>query len=293
VRDHLRQLAWAHALTAGIMALALFVVGAFMLIEINLEKLLRGWGAQIQIIAYLKENTTEESAAALLQRVQTLPEVERARYVSREQAWRDFHTALGSQAGLLEGLPREVLPASIEISLREGFRDSADVESLAGRLRQHEELASVEYPSVWIERLGLAILWLQWAKWFFAAALFLAAFFVVGSTIRLAAVARKPEVEIMQLVGASEELIQAPFVIEGMLQGLAGAALALAGLAGAFALIESELAFASGWLAPLAAPRFLDGERMLMLVAAGVFLGVAGSVTALRRFVRTWRASAA
>ena len=225
--------------------------------------------------------------------MQTLPEIERARYVSREQAWRDFHAALGSQAGLLEGLPHEALPASIEISLRANSRDSAAVEALAGQLRQHDEFASVEYPSVWVERLGLAILWLQWAKWFFAAALFLAAFFVVGSTIKLAAVARKDEVEIMQLVGASEELIQAPFVIEGMLQGVVGAAVALAGLAGAFALIESELAFANGWLAPLAAPQFLNGERMLMLVAAGVFLGAAGSVVALRRFVKTWRASAA
>jgi cell division transport system permease protein len=293
VRDHLRQLAWAHALTAGIMAIALFVLGAFMLVEINLEKLLRGWGNQIQIIAYLKEDAAAESRATFLQRLKSMPEIELARYISREQAWRDFHAALGSQAGLVEGLPPEVLPASIEISLKSDFRDSAAIESLAGRLRQQNEFASVEYPSVWVERLGLAILWLQWVKWFFAGALFLAAFFVVGSTIKLAAVARKDEVEIMQLVGASEELIQAPFVIEGMLQGIVGAAVALAGLAGAFALIESELAFADGWLAPLAAPQFLNGERMLMLLAVGVFLGAAGSLVALRRFVKTWRASAA
>ena len=291
VGAHLRQLVWAHALTAGIMALALFVLGAFMLVEINLEKLLRGWGDQIQIIAYLPEDASKETGEALLQRVRSMPEVGEARFVSREQAWRDFQAALGGQSGLLDGLPREVLPASVEISLKPGFRDSPAVEGLAERLRQESDVGSVEYPSVWVERLGLAILWVGWVKWFFAAALFLAAFFVVGSTIKLAALARKEEVEIMQLVGASEELIQAPFVIEGMLQGVIGAALALAGLAAAFVLVQREIAPAGGLLAPVAAPQFLDLQRTLMLVAVGVFLGATGSLVGLRRFVRTWRAA--
>lgn len=286
VADHLRQLIWAHLLTAGIMAVALFVLGAFMLLEINLESLLRGWGRQIQIIAYL----TEEAENGVLQRVQAMPEVERARWVSREEAWSDFRTALGAQSDLLEGLPREILPASVEISLKSGFHESAAVEIVAGRLRADSAVASVEYPSVWVDRLGLVILWVQWIKWLFAAALFLAAFFVVGSTIKLAALARKDEVEIMQLVGASEELIQAPFVIEGMLQGVIGGALALAGLAAAFVLAEREWAAAGALLAPLPAPHFLDPQRMLALLGAGIFLGAVGSLVALRRFVRTWRA---
>lgn len=291
VRQNFRRLLWANALTAGIIGLSLFVVGAFMLIEINLENSLRGWGDEIQVIVYIKADA--ENSEGIMQQMRALPEVAQARYVSREQAWRDFRAALGGQSALLEGLPREVLPASVEISLKPEVRDLAAVESLAARLREDSAVADVEYPSEWLERLNLTILWVRWVKWVFAAALFVAAFFVVGSTIRLAALARKEEVEIMQLVGASEELIQAPFLVEGILQGIVGAALALTGLAAAFTLAERELASAGGFLAQLGPPQFLDVPRMLMLLCAGMFLGAVGSLAALRRFVRTWRAVAA
>jgi cell division transport system permease protein len=291
VRDNLRQLFWAHALTAGVMALALFVVGAFLLVEINLARLLRNWGEQIQITAYLGDAAIPDDAATLLKRVQAMAEVERVRLISQEQAWRDFHAALGTQAGLLDGLPREVLPASLEISLKPAYRDGSAVEGLATRLRQEAGVTSVEYPSEWVERLNLIVLAVGWMKWFFAAVLFLATFFVVGSTIKLAALARKEEIEIMQLVGASEELIQAPFVIEGMIQGAVGGALALGGLAAVFVLIEREMAQLGGLLAPLDAPQFLDPRGMTILAATGLFLGAAGSLVALRRLIRTWRAA--
>ncbi len=89
------------------------------------------------------------------------------------------------------------------------------MEQLAARLKKENGVASVEYPQEWIERLGFIVLVLEWIKWILAGVLFLATFFIVGSTIKLAILARQDEVEIMQLIGASEELIQAPFVIEG------------------------------------------------------------------------------
>lgn len=288
--DSLRQFLWSHALTAGVMALALFVVGAFLLVELNLQNLLRGWGEQIQITAYLGKKLAPADELALVKRVQSMAEVERVRHITREDAWRDFRVALGAQAALLEGLPREVLPASMEISLRPEHRDGRTVETLATRLRQEAGVAGVEYPSEWVERLSLVVLAVGWLKWLFAAVFSLATFFVVGSTIKLAALARKDEIEIMQLVGATEELIQAPFVIEGMIQGTVGAAVALTALAGVFVLIEREMtSFAVLW-APLSAPQFLDPRAMIILAAGGLFLGAAGSLIALRRLVRTWRA---
>jgi cell division transport system permease protein len=293
VRANLRQLFWTHALTAGIMALTLFVLGAFMLVEINLEKLLKGWGEQIQITAYLSEDAAEDEIAALLKRVQAMTEVERVRHISREQAWRDFQIALGAQSGLLDGLPREVLPASIEISLKPTYREGPAVRSLAERLGQEAGIDSVEYPLEWVERLSLVVLAVGWIKWLLAGALFLATFFIVGSTVKLAALARRDEVEIMQLVGASEELIQAPFVIEGMIQGMLGAALALGGLAAAFLLLKQEITPAGGLLAPLGTPQFLDLRGMMMLLAIGLCVGAVGSLVALKRFIRTWRAARA
>jgi cell division transport system permease protein len=228
---------------------------------------------------------------ALIKRVETMPEVEGVRHVSREQAWRDFQAALGSQSGLLEGLPREILPASIEISLKPAQRDVPMVERLAARLKQEHDIASVEYPQEWVERLALAVLTLDWVKWIFGGVLFLATFFIVGSTVKLAVLARKDEVEIMQLVGASQELIQAPFVIEGMIQGVAGATISIIGLWVAYLLIQKELPAVGGLWAPLDELQFLDLKGLALLLVIGWLLGAVGSAISLRRFVRSWNAS--
>ena len=272
--------------------MTLFVAGGFMLFETNLQKILKGWGDQIQLTAYLSTELTSTDVSGLMQRIQAMPEIERVRHTSQEQAWQDFQAALGAQSGLLDGLPREVLPASIDISLLPSYRDAAAVEQLAARLKKENGVASVEYPQEWIERVGLIVLVLEWIKWILAGVLFLATFFIVVSTIKLAILARQDEVEIMQLIGASEELIQAPFVIEGMIQGLAGAALAIAGLGVAYWLLQAEVARMGGLFAPLNELRFLNLTSLGLLFGTGWLLGVVGSLVSLRRFLRTWHASA-
>jgi cell division transport system permease protein len=278
-------------LTSLTMALTLFVLGAFMMLQANLEQLLMAWSDQIHITAYLARALEPPELEGLLKRVETLPEVERVRYTSQAQAWNDFQSALGAQSGLLDGLPHDVLPASIDITMKRGQRDSSTLEQVAQRLRGEKEIADVEYPQQWVERLGLTVLAIAWAKWIVAGVFFLATFFIVGSTVKLALYARRGEVEIMQLVGASETLIQAPFVLEGMLQGMVGAALALAALWGSYALLREQIEGLAGALWSVGHVRFLDLEGAVFLVATGLMLGAIGSLVSLRRIVKTWRSS--
>lgn len=291
VRSSLRHRYWSQMLTSLTMALTLFVFGAFMMLQANLEQLLMVWGDQIHITAYVVHALEPTELARLLKRVETLPKVERVRYTSQAQAWIDFQSALGAQSGLLDGLPHDVLPASIDITMKRGQRDSSTLEQLAQRLRGEKEIADVEYPQQWVERLGLTVLAIAWAKWIVAGVVFLATFFIVGSTVKLALYARRGEVEIMQLVGASETLIQAPFVLEGMLQGIVGAALALATLWGGYALLREQIEGLTGTLWSVGHVRFLDLEGAVFLVATGLILGAVGSLVSLRRIVKTWRSS--
>ena len=291
VRSSLRHLGWSHILTSMTMALTLFVFGAFMMLQANLEQLLTAWGDQINITAYLGRALEPAELERLLKSVETLPGVERVRYTSQTQAWKDFQSALGAQSGLLEGLSHDVLPASLNISLRRGQRDSATVERVAQQLREKNEIASVEYPQEWVERLALIVLALAWAKWLVGGVFFLATFFIVGNTVKLAIYARRGEVEIMQLVGASETLIQAPFVLEGMLQGITGAALAMAALWGGYVLVREQIEIFAGALWSDGHLRFLDFEAAVFLVATGLILGAGGSLVSLRRIVKTWRGS--
>lgn len=291
VGSSLRYLLWSHVLTAVTMAAALFVFGAFLLLQINLQQLLKDWGEQIQITAYLDRGLAAPEAEILRQGLASLPEVAAIEYTSPEQAWRDFQSALGRQSGLLDGLPRDLLPASFEIELKPIHRDEPVVEELAERLRREKGIASVEYPKEWVERLAMIVLAVHWAKWIFGGLMFLATFIIVGSTVKLALVARRDEVEIMQLVGASEELIQAPFVLEGMIQGLTGSVISVVALWCAFVLVRSELPTLAAFLAPRAEAQFLDGWNILLVLAIGLLLGAAGSLFSLGRFVQTWKAS--
>jgi len=290
VRNSMWELLWNHVLTAIAMAMALFVFGAFILLQENLEALLRGWGDQLQISAYVDKNLSGEDVRLLQERIGKYPEVARVRHISQEQAWTDFQTALGAQSSVLDGLPRDVLPASVEIAVKPSFRDGPLVEALAARIKKEKGITSVEYAQDWLDRVSLVILAVQWAKWIFGGVLFLTTYFIVGSTVKLAILARKDEIEIMQLVGASEELIQAPFVIEGMLQGMLGGALAVGGLWLAFQILRDQIPASALALFGVAhSSEFLDWQSIAFVVVIGLILGAAGSLFSLRRFVRRWK----
>jgi cell division transport system permease protein len=289
VRQSLWELLWSHVLTSGTMAISLFVFGVFILVQENLQRMLNGWGDQIQINTYLDKDVGSDQVEALMDRIRAIPEVEGLRHISKEQAWNDFQTALGAQSAVLEGLPADVLPASFEITVKPAYRDAAQVEALADRLGKINGIAAVEYPQQWVDRLNVFVLALQWAKWALGGILFIATFFIVGSTVRLALLARKDEIEIMQFVGAPEGLIRAPFVVEGMLQGTAGAGLSLLGLWLFYWLLEQYLIGQLALFGPKMQLLFLDPASITMILVIGLLLGGLGSLFSLGRFLRTWR----
>ncbi|MGH7874797.1 MAG: cell division protein FtsX [Candidatus Binatia bacterium] len=289
VRQSLWQLIWTHVLTSGTMAMTLFVFGAFMLVQINLDHLLKGWGDQLEVTAYLKTDASAEAVRQLVTRIQGSPEVERVSHTSQEEAWQDFQTALGAQSGLLDGLPRDLLPASLEIQIKSQHRDGPVIEQLVARLKNNAEIATVEYPQEWVEHLALIVLAVGWAKWIVGGVLFLATFFIVGSMAKLAVLARQEEVAIMQVMGASAGLVQAPFVVEGMILGLSGAAVSVALLWAAFLFAQQQLPALGGLFLWTGNLQFLDPAGSLLIFAIGWSLGAAGSLFSLRPFVRTWK----
>jgi cell division transport system permease protein len=287
--SNLRELFWTHFLTSIAMTMTLFVFGAFMLLQENLQNLLKGWGDQIQINAYLDKGLGAAEVRVAWDRIRNLPEVEEVRYISSAQAWKEFQVALGAQSGILEGLPQDVLPASFEITIKPAFRDSSLVEDFAVRLKKEKGITVVEYPQEWVDRLSLVVLAVQWAKWILGSALFLVTFFIVGSTVKLAIIARKDEIEMMQLFGASEAMIEAPFVLEGMTEGIVGGLLSILFLWLLFQSLRDVIPGAVGLVGPLTRFEFLDLRSAGLILVIGLLLGGAGSLFSLKRFIKTWR----
>jgi cell division transport system permease protein len=280
---------WTHVLTAGAMAMAMLVFGLFLLLQENLQSLLKGWGDQIQVNIYLNKSLGATEVSLLRETIQNYPEVERARYISQEQAWKDFQAALGSQSNLLEGLPQDVLPASFEIAVKAAYRDGPIIEAVAERLRKEQGVAAVEYPQEWVNRLSRIVLAVQGLQWVFGGMLFVAIFFIVGSAVRLSILARKDAIEIMQWVGAPPELIRGPFVVEGLIQGISGAALSVLGLWSLFLFLHNQLATPMDPLGSLGQLQFIDFQSVCFMVGLGGLLGTLASVFSLRRFMTTWK----
>ena len=283
-----RELLWTHILTSGTMAMTLFIFGGFLLIQDNLHGLVKGWGDQIQIFAYLENRLTAAEVAPLVSRLSAYPEVESVRFVSQGEAWQNFKKSLGSQSGVLEGLSADILPASLEIALKAGDRSHDSLAGVAERLRAEKGVSEVEYPEEWTERFSLLLLGIQWAKWVLGGFLVAATLLIVGNTVKLAILARREEIEIMQLVGAPAGLIQAPFVIEGMIQGLFGASLSLIFLWLLFLFLSSQLPLTLGIFTGAAQLRFLELQSLSLLLFLGWAMGAVGSLLSLRRFLQRW-----
>lgn len=283
-----RETPWSHALTAGTMAMTLFLFGGCFLLQENFRGLAQGWGSRLQIFAYLEERIAPAEAEALAGRVRAYPEAASVHFVSQAEAWESFKKSLGSQSGLLEGLSAEILPPSFEIAVKPAYRDDASLARLAERLRKEKGVAQVEYPEEWIGKFTLLLHGIEWAKWIFGGALLLATLLIVGSTVELAIRARRDEIEILQLVGAPSLLIRTPFIVEGIVQGLTGAALALALLWLAFFFATPQISAALAQFTGRAELSFLSSEAAAFLALLGGAVGAAGSLVAVGRFLERW-----
>jgi len=261
-------------------ALALFLAAALAASINSARALLVSWGAQPAVTAYLDRAVPDEEVRALAETVRRQERVEVV-HVTPAQALDRLRVQLGTLSSALDGLPGNPLPATLEITPAPG----ADVRGLAQRVGGLPGVREVDYGREWFDRLealGRAL------RQFGTAALAIVAFaalLVVANTIRLAVYARRDEIEIMKLVGATDAYVRAPFLIEGALQGLCGALLASAALVAVQRVVLPRAAAAFAFAAGVPAPH-LTSASVGLLAGAGAVVGLCGSYLAVARFLR-------
>jgi cell division transport system permease protein len=187
---------------------------------------------------------------------------------------------------LLRGLPRNPLPASLEIRLKGEYQSSEGARSLARKLRGIPEVEEIQYGSDWLERFSAFMALLKGLGLGLGALLLLSTIVVISNTIRLNIFARREEIEIMRSVGATGLFIRAPFYLEGLLQGLLGAVLALAALYALFQLFLSKVYEPLRSLLGNYPVQFLSLEQMAVVALGGVVLGLFGTQVSVGRYLR-------
>jgi cell division transport system permease protein len=269
-------------LSIATIALALFVLGGFLIVTANLERLGAEWSSSAEMSVYLRDEVTDEERRAIERALAPSDIVASQEYVSKAAALARFKDTFSDLAGSLETLGENPLPASYEVRLKPGPAAEAGVESLGAELRMTPGVADVRYDRQWLDRLMAAISIVRGVGLVMGAVLTVAAALTVASVVRLALHARREEIEIMQLVGAPPAYIRGPFVLEGVIQGGVGALVALVALAAAFFILRGS------YLTPLAnainltTVAFLPAELAILLVGGGMVVGCIGGLVAAR-----------
>jgi cell division transport system permease protein len=261
-------------------ALALFVLGGFLLVTANLDRLGVEWSRAAELSIYLKDDVTPAERRAVELAVAPSDVVAAHEYVSKADALARFKQTFSDLSAAMDTLGENPLPASIEVRLRPGTGASANVDLLAAKVRQLPGVADVRYDRQWLARLVSAIGIIRGVGLVLGTVLTFAAALTVANVVRLALYARREELDIMQLVGAPQAYIRGPFVMEGVIQGGLGALVALIVLGGAFVALRGR------YLVPLAAAmnityiQFLPAELCGLLVVGGMAVGCLGGLVA-------------
>jgi cell division transport system permease protein len=284
---NIRQNVFVNVVTIGTITLALLIVSLFLLVFVNLENAAQNWSERVQVTVYFDRDLTSQEEALLRGKIKALPETSSVSYVTREEALKRFKKRLRGQETLLEGVLPEVLPTSFEISLKRANRDTQGVERFVSSLKSIPGITEVQYGEEWVRRFNSFLNFMRLLGALLGGFLILAVVFIVSNTIKLTIYARIDEIEVMSLVGATNFFIKTPFLLEGVMQGLAGSIIAVTTL---FGIYEGFLHNAGSFLTfnPVSSGMgFLPFNYIAGIILSGAILGFIGSLTSLKRFVNT------
>lgn len=267
-------------LTAFTLGFSLSIFAVFVFVFFNLRSVINSWGDRTQIVAYVKDSP---DAALMREAVMRVPGVSSAEFVSKDKALSELKAELKGHEAILEGVDENPLPASFEIRVGGSYKNPAELTAVAERLKALPWVEDVQYSREWVEKLSAFFRFIELAALFIGVFLAAATIFIISNTIRLTVYARREEIEIMSLVGASDSFIRVPFFIEGVLQGLIGGLLALAILAGGRLILLSRIPpyFSFVVSSPISTPLLA-----LILITTGIFMGVAGCLISTGRFLK-------
>lgn len=281
IREHL----YFTAVSVGVIATAVVLIGMFVLVSRNLRTVVGAWEEDAHVSAYFKAELPAEGRAAVQAQVAARPEVAAVTLVTEPEARAWLVQRTPELAPMLDTLGGEVLPASLEITLRPDWTDADRVAAFATSLGAMGAWEDVDFGQEWVARFHTFLSLFRVMGAVLGTIIAVATLFLVGNTIHLVVHARRDELEIMRLVGASDGFILGPFLVEGAVHGVCGASLGLLVLwgihEGVVVRAHALLALAMGE----PAPGFVGAGWVVGLFLAGVALGVAAAWGAVGRFL--------
>lgn len=266
-------------------AVSFFVLSGFIILLKNIDSSLSTFSTELTISVYLKPDASNDDIQSFLAELKSAAWIKSMAYVSKEQALADFRRDLGDTGYFLEGLERDnPLPASVDIELFPDELGIGSVESSIARLRAMTVVDNVIYGKEWLKNIAQVVKTSRFVGYVALSVVLVLVIFFVSNTIKLVIYSRRDEIEIMKLVGATNELIQIPFVIGGVLQGLIGMLFGVFFIALIFWVMRFQIQTSALLSTIFPSLAFLSPFNLLLLFVLSILIGGMGSFFAVRRF---------
>jgi cell division transport system permease protein len=262
--------------------ICILVLGIGLLVSSHVEGIIGSVREDVSVEAFIPPDASQERVEEIRNAVESYPEVSSVNYVSEDEALVKFKDTFKDQPEIYENLDPGVLPASFQLQLE----DPALAEEVAKKLESEGfSEDNLSYPQQTINRLNTVTSYMIWGLYGATALFLVSSILLISNAIRLSIFARRNEIEVMKLVGASDRFVRTPFVFEGMAQGLIGAGLA------ALTVIWLNFLFVD-WsrealpFVPISGDAVNTFLKLVLLVGVGVLIGVIGSFLSVTRFLR-------
>ncbi len=270
-----------HLLSIFSVSVAFVCLSATLLVSVNIDAVREKWAENGRASVYLVPDVQPKRIQTIRQALLSSEGVTEVKYVSSEQARAEIMESSTDEA--LAGLPADAFPASLEVSLVDE-KATSRIERLGQQLEELAAVETVETYAAWGERLDRLLAGGITVALILLAVVLAAVVSVVGSTMRLALSRRSREVEVLKMVGATDSYVRGPFVLEGAMQGGAGACLAILLCGLLYLVIKDAFHGALGTLLG-ASPQFLSIAICAGLVVLGIVLGATSALASLKRLL--------
>ncbi len=276
-----RNILMTAASMSTVMILSL-ILGFFIICVMNLNF----WSANVirtlQIVVYIADDLPEGDIKTLQNKIAVIPEVKDVKFISKADALKRMRAKLGNRLELSD-IGTNPLPDSFEVNLV----DYEKIPQVAEKIKNNQGIAEVRYGENITRKLLSLNKAVRVAGLIIVFSLVAATIFIVSNTIRITVYARRREIGIMQLVGASNWFIRWPFVIEGVIYGLVGSLVAILALSAAYAKFIPQIHLAMPFIV-MVKPSFLIPRMLCMLLFTGVFVGLTGSWISVNKYLKNF-----
>jgi len=276
----LRRNAWMSLASVATVAISLVILGFSLTLVYNTNQLASNIESDLEISVFMGTEQTREQVQEAKLKIESLPEVKSVELITKEKALEQFRSSMSNE--LLENLGgNNPLPDKLTVKVVQPDQ----VKVLAEKLRSIPGIEKIQYGQGIVERILKFTQWIRWVGFTIIGLLAVASIVLISITIRLTVFARRREIQVMKLVGATDWFIRWPFLLEGMILGLVGAILASSivvyGYLGLVSYIHENLTFI-----PVTSDQRLVLNLTLLLLGAGTLIGSLGSLVSLRKFLK-------